>query len=76
MTIKGYVLDFNRSRVKEMACWAKDPTLVHGMFYAFIFQDALRFRITGEDVMFDLAEAIETVDRLNLKHGYVPIKIY
>jgi len=27
--------------------------------YAFIFQDAFRFRINGEDVMVDLAEAIE-----------------
>jgi len=37
----------------------KDTTFVHGMFYAFIFQDALRFRISGEDVMVDLVEAIE-----------------
>jgi len=42
-----------------MAHWAKDPTLVQGMFYAFIFQDALHFEICGEDVVADLAEAIE-----------------
>jgi len=42
-----------------MAHWAKDPTLVQGMFYAFIFQDALRFGNCGEDVVADLAEAIE-----------------
>jgi len=29
------------------------------MFYAFIFQDALHFGITNEDVMVDLQEAIE-----------------
>jgi len=44
---------------EEMARWAKDPTLVYGMFYAFIFRDALRFRISSEDVMVDLEEAIE-----------------
>jgi len=42
-----------------MARWGKDPTPVHGMFYAFIFRDALRFRISGEDIMVDLAEGIE-----------------
>jgi len=30
------------------------------MFYAFIFQDALYFEISGKDVMVDLAEAIES----------------
>jgi len=44
-----------------MGHWAKDPTLVQGMFYAFIFQDALRFGICGEDVVADLAEAIENL---------------
>jgi len=29
------------------------------MFYAFVFQDALRFEIYGEDIMADLVEAIE-----------------
>ena len=42
-----------------MARWAKDPTLVQGMFYAFVFQDALHFEICGEDVKADLAKAIE-----------------
>jgi len=42
-----------------MACWAKDPTLIQGMFYAFVFQVALHFGICGEDVMADLADAIE-----------------
>jgi len=42
-----------------MARWAKDPTLVHSMFYAFIFQDTLRFGISGEDVMVDLTEVIK-----------------
>ena len=50
---------FDRSHAEEMAHWAKDPTLVQGMFYAFIFQDALRFGIYGEDVIADLAEAIK-----------------
>ena len=50
---------FNRSRAKEMVRWAKDPTLVHRMFYAFVFQDALYLEISGEDVMVNLAEAIE-----------------
>jgi len=50
---------FNRSHAEEMARWAKDPTLVQGMFYAIVFQDALRFGICGEDVMADLVEAIE-----------------
>ena len=43
----------------EMAHWAKDPELMQGMFYAFIFQYALRFGICGEDVVADLVEAIE-----------------
>ena len=42
-----------------MACWAKDPTLVQGMLYAFVFQDALHFKICGKDIMADLAEAIK-----------------
>jgi len=42
-----------------MARWAKDPTLVQGMFYAFVFQDVLRFGICGEAVLADLVEAIE-----------------
>ena len=50
---------FNRSHVEEVTHWAKEPTLVHEMFYAFILQDALRFGISGEDVMVNLAEAIE-----------------
>ena len=29
------------------------------MFSAFIFQDALRFKISGEDIIVDVAEAIE-----------------
>ena len=29
------------------------------MFYAFIFQDALCFEISGEDIMVDLAKAIQ-----------------
>ena len=42
-----------------MARWVKDPTLVKGMFYTFVFQDALRFRICGKDVRTDLMEVIE-----------------
>jgi len=42
-----------------MARWAKDPTLVQGMFYAFVLQDALHFGICGENVMADLLEVIE-----------------
>ena len=42
-----------------MAHWAKDPTLVQGMFYAFVFQDVLRFEICCEDVRANLVEAIE-----------------
>ena len=45
--------------MEEMTRWAKDPTLVQGMFYAFVFQHALHFGIFGEDVMAGLAKAIE-----------------
>ena len=50
---------FNKSHAEEMARWAKDLTLVHRMLYAFIFQDAIRFKIRGKDVMVNLAEAID-----------------
>jgi len=43
-----------------MARGAKDPTVVQGMFYAFVFQDVLHFGICGEDVMTDLTKVIET----------------
>ena len=55
---KKLCLQFDRSHAEEMAHWTKDPTLVQGMFYVFIFQNALRFGICGEYVMVDLAEAI------------------
>ena len=42
-----------------MARWADDPTLVQGMFYAFVFQDALHFGLCSKDVMAELADAIE-----------------
>jgi len=42
-----------------MARWAKGTTLVQAMFYAFIFQDVLRFGIYGKDVMANLAKVIE-----------------
>jgi len=61
---------FSRSHAEEVALWAKDPTLVHGMFYAFIYQDTLHFGITSEDVMVDLTEAISgTIDGVSFKHG-------
>jgi len=56
---QGLYPGFNRLHAKEVTRWAKDLTLVHGMFYASIFQDALHFVISGEDVMVNLAEAIE-----------------
>jgi len=52
------------SSVQQVAC-KRDGLLgeriphVHGMFYTFIFQDALHFGISGEDVIVDLAEVIE-----------------
>jgi len=58
-----------------MAHWAKDPTLVQGMFYAFIFQDALRFGICGEGIVANLAEAVENYrwaefeSRLDVNHA-------
>ena len=59
-----------------MACWAKNPTLVHGMFYAVIFQDALHFGISDEDIVVNLIEAIENYRWAELKYGWMPIIIY
>jgi len=42
-----------------MARWANNPELVLGMFYAFIFQDALRFELGSKEDMAILADAIE-----------------
>ena len=42
-----------------MARSAKDPTPIQGMFYAFVFQDALHFGLCGKDVMAELADAIQ-----------------
>jgi len=59
-----------------MAHWARDPTLVQGMFYAFVFQDALHFGICDEDVMADLAERLKTADGWSLKLGWMPTMIH
>ena len=42
-----------------MTCWADDPTLVQGVFYVFVFQDALHFGLCSEDIMAELADTIE-----------------
>ena len=50
---------FDRQYAKDMARWANNPELVLGMFYAFIFQDALRFELGSKEDMAILADAIE-----------------
>ena len=50
---------FNKSNAKEVVRWGRDPTLVQGMFYAFIFQDVIWFGITDEDARISLNDAIK-----------------
>jgi len=42
-----------------MARWGDNLELVPGMFYAFVFQDALHFKLCDENVMANFADAIE-----------------
>ena len=65
----------DRSHAEEMAHWVKDPTLVQGMFCAFIFQDALCLGICGEDVVADLAE-IENYRWRSSKPGWMSIMLH
>ena len=37
----------------------KGPALIHGIFYAFIFQDVLHLGIIGEDITVDHIEEIK-----------------
>ena len=50
---------FKRQYAEDMACWANNLELVSGMFYAFIFQDALHFELGSEEELANLADAIE-----------------
>jgi len=50
---------FDRQYAEDVAHWANNPELVLGMFYAFIFQDALRFELGNEEDMANLADAVE-----------------
>uniref|UniRef100_A0A7C8ZH26 Uncharacterized protein n=2 Tax=Opuntia streptacantha TaxID=393608 RepID=A0A7C8ZH26_OPUST len=50
---------FNRQYAEDMTHWADDPTLVQGMFYAFVFQDALHFGLCSKHVIPELADVIE-----------------
>jgi len=50
---------FDRQYAEDMARWVNNPELVPGMFYAFIFQDALRFELGSEEDMANLADVVE-----------------
>lgn len=54
----------------------KGSNVVHGMFYAFVFQDVVHFGIIGEDIVIDFAKAIESHNGASLKHGWMLIMIY
>jgi len=50
---------FDRQYTEDTAHWANNPELVSGMFYAFIFQDALRFGLGSEEDKANLADVAE-----------------
>jgi len=64
---------FDRQYTKDMARWTNNPELVPGMFYAFIFQDAVRFELSSEEDMANPADAVEDYCQVSSKLGWTPI---
>ena len=59
-----------------MARWVNNPELVPGMFYAFIFQDALRFELGSEEDMANLADLVEDYRWRSSKPGQMPVETH
>ena len=59
-----------------MARWVNNPELVPGMFYAFIFQDALRFELGSEEDMANLADVVVYYRWRSSEPGQTPVETH
>ena len=67
---------FNRSHAEEVAGWAKDPTLTHGMFYAVIFKMLFNSELVVKTSWLISQRQSRIVDGVSLKHGWIAIMTY